>query len=324
MFKNPKFNIRPELGAKGRESGTVREGDILSEDTDHNPSDPDSISAQIFVQNKLVDRRKDRIEEESLKVQEAIHDFMGPTEIKSILDESKKTLLQKRKQDVYSFKRQGDGDEELILQSPEAGKRHKVTTDRGATFMVATPVVRGGQQKLLEGGKQHRDDFHVQFICKTPPFSKSTVAVPNYVKHLVCPDYIVCSKEQLLGKIGSWQQASMDIFDIIEKEGIYKTWAYEQQREWARHVTKIMTGISGYSDMAIECLNRETLILVLEGVEDKEHADFVFQMAKCNKFEIYLFPHFHTLANFEVTTRFDDNDIFQHSFGKTYIEDLSD
>ena len=314
---------KPPKSSSGRPAGTMASEDLVSEDSFASPSHPDSIHAKHYVRSKLVDMEKVRQKQEKEKMAELRNEGM---DLRSIFHNAKKNLVAKRKKQVYNFV--VDEETEVIQQRPPAGKRQKLVldTEQGSTNIsinICTPLVRAGEQRLIEGGKPSREDDVVQLICKTAAPSTTAVGIGGYVKYLVCPDYISAKKEQLIGKIAAWQQASIEILSILKSENVYKSRAYEKQLDWAKDVTAIICGLHQYNDMPVHCLNRETLIQVIDGVNDREQADFLYQIAKCDKFELLLFTHYSTFCNFELTTRFDGNVVLQESFGKTYIEDLS-
>ena len=143
-------DIPPEPGSHSKRSGMVTSSTILSEDSYADPSHPDSIAAQEYVQRKLVSRRNDDREDEAKKMSLAIHDFMEPHEVQTLVKRSKDRAKEKRKREVYAFKVKGEGDNEIIQQSPEAGKRVKLCVANGQSVTVKIPVVRSGEQKILE------------------------------------------------------------------------------------------------------------------------------------------------------------------------------
>ena len=220
---------------------------------------------------------------------------------------------------VYTFER--DEGTLAVTQSPPAGKKQKVVIGPGYEVLVKTPELKSGEDKVYEC-KDGLDDENVQFICNTPFGEQTIIDVEGYTKYLVCPDYIARSKKVLLGKVLAWQQTCVDLLEFIKEQDLYSEEAYGPQLCFAESITALVKGVSEFKDVPVQILNKRTIEKVIKGCVTNEHADFLFKMAKCNKFEVLLFPRYYEFENFYLLTRFDECEVEQLPYGKLTLEDL--
>lgn len=151
---------------------------------------------------------------------------------------------------------------------------------------------------------------------ETVPDYRGQIRVEGYHNYLRCPIYSRQANRKLIWKIRDWMDKSMQVLVEIDEmaEKGYKSLVYKQQYTWAKQMQDVIDDIFDLDLFPIHILNKETIMQVIDVVDDDEKAIFVQKMSTNTEYQLVYIP-FEEMGDFLVYTRFGDSDT-KYGFGK--------
>jgi hypothetical protein len=206
----------------------------------------------------------------------------------------------------------------MFQQNPPAGTVELDTTKLGCLYSIVPYF-----QVKTDNTPVSKNTPTVIGQLKQPALGGTVVSVKNYKNHLTDPDYITLQHQKVIGMIKQWKMLVVDIIKEMEDEWEYSFFAFREQYHWAKtQLDLAVMGLSKFKLILVGLLNIEAVIELVDGVENKEMADFIINLCRCKTCKIALIRH-DTLNNCSVVTIFDNNNKQKVAYGKKSIEDLS-
>jgi hypothetical protein len=156
-----------------------------------------------------------------------------------------------------------------------------------------------------------------------PSIGRSCVPIKNYTHFLRDPNYVTIVHDKLKGMMFEWRKYTFQFLKELHNEYLLPERAVQKQMEFANsHLVKIMKGVQKMNSVPINIMSESAILKYVCGVDDEEKANFVYNMANCEKFTLAIITH-EEVNNCSVVTIFDENANEFHAYGKGKIENLS-
>jgi hypothetical protein len=204
------------------------------------------------------------------------------------------------------------------VQRPPSGKHQDEQTELGKIESFV-PIIRGGYGE----GTIHWYKPSIWHLVKKPYLGGTTIPLKLYNKYLTDTEYVVLEHKKLIGMMREWKLTVLESIKELEEEWGYSWQATRDQYKWCQdYITPMMIGIQNFKLIPVGCLNKQTVISLVDGIDEEEKADLVINMGKCEKYEIACVRHDRE-NNCSIITIFDDNHKHKVAYGKKQIINLS-